>query len=27
MHDQGNGTTRLSALLPTPAAKTLSKVL
>ncbi len=27
MHDQGNGTTRLSALLPTPAAQTLSKVL
>ena len=27
MHDQGNGTTKLSAVLPTPAAKTLSKVL
>ena len=27
MHDQGNGTTKLSAVLPTHAAKTLSKVL
>ena len=27
IHDQGNGTTKLSALLPTPAAQTLSKVL
>ena len=27
MHDQGDGTTKLSAVLPTPAAKTLGKVL